>query len=61
MDDSLSQNIPTCYDEININEIKKNQLYRGSLETTEKITSKICVTRYWKSTDYAQEDPKSLT
>ena len=55
VDDSLSQNIPTCYDEININEIKKNQWYRDSLATTENITSKSCVTRYLTSTDYDRD------
>ena len=43
MDDCLSQNIPTCYDETNINEIETNQLYHDSLETTENNKSKSCV------------------
>ena len=42
MDDCLSQNIPTCYDEINVNEIETYQLYRHSLETTENGKSKRC-------------------
>ena len=37
VDDSLSQHIPTYYDEININKIETNQLHRDSLETTENI------------------------
>ena len=44
VDDSLSQNISTCYDKININEIEKHQLCRDSIETTENIKSKSCVT-----------------
>ena len=43
VDDSLSQHIPTYYDEININKIETNQLHRDSLETTENIKSKTCV------------------
>ena len=35
--------------------LKQNQLYRDSLETTENITSKSCVTRYRTATDYARD------
>ena len=44
VDDNLSQNTTTCYDEININEIEINQLFRDILETSEKNMSNNCVT-----------------
>ena len=43
MDDNLSQNISTCYDEININEMETNQLYKDSLETSENNKSNNCL------------------
>ena len=44
VDDNVSQNITTCYDKININEIEINQLFRDILETSEKYMSNNCVT-----------------
>ena len=43
-DESLSQFTPSCYEEININEIEINQLYRDSLVMTDNSISKSCVT-----------------
>ena len=40
----LSQFIPTCYKEININETETNQLCRDSLVMTDNIKSKSCIT-----------------
>ena len=39
-----SQNIPTCYDEININEIETHQSCKNSLETLKNNKSNNCVT-----------------
>ena len=44
MDESLSQFIPTCYEEININEIDTDQLCRDSILTTVNSKSKRFVT-----------------
>ena len=43
-DESVSQFIPSCYEEMNINEIEKNQLCRDNLVMTDNSMSKSCVT-----------------
>ena len=42
--ESLSQFIPSCYEEININEIETNQLCCDSLTMVDNSISKCCVT-----------------
>ena len=42
-DNYFSNNLSTSFDEININNIETNQLYRGGLENTENNNSYDCV------------------